>query len=251
MSRILVIEEARIDGNHRFFHETLAAGRILSELTGLPAELAAIGDPNENVFMHFSGPVAATAYAIQHPLLVSYTSDGYTLAFEQLIRKLQPAYVVFPHTYQVRDFAPRLATRFGQVLIGDVTAIEAGPLFTRQLLQGKLQANYRHASDGPCFISIQAGAFRADSASGGTTSISTFEPEIDAAQIRTRPGAPFRAGTQTVDLASAPLIVSVGRGIKEAANLPLVEELAQALGAGACRLLVPSATTAGCQWNGR
>jgi electron transfer flavoprotein alpha subunit len=236
MSRILVIEEARIDGNRRFFQETLAASRILAELTGLPLEAAAIGEPSKDVFLKVSGRAPSAAHTIQHPLLTSYTSDGYTLAFEQLIRKLEPAYVVFPHTYQVRDFVPRLATRFGQVLIGDVTAIEAGPLFTRQLLQGKLQASYRHASDGPCFISIQAGAFRAespgqDSSLGGTTNISHFEPEIDAAQIRTKPGAPFRASAQTVDLGSAPLIVSVGRGIKEAANLPLVEELAQALGA--------------------
>ena len=231
MSKILVIEEARIDGNHRFFHETLAAGRVLAELTGLPLEAAAIGDASKTVFTEIAGPPPQTAHAIQHPLLETYTSDGYVLAFEQLIRELQPAYVVFPHTYQVRDFAPRLAARFGQVLIGDVTSIEAGPAFGRQLFQGKLHGTYRHAGSGPCFLSIQAGAFRADAASGGTTTIQTFTPQIEPAQIRTRPGAPFRATAQTVDLASAPLIVSVGRGIKDAENLPLVEELATALGA--------------------
>jgi electron transfer flavoprotein alpha subunit len=61
--------------------------------------------------------------------------------------------------------------------------------------------------------------------------VSTFAPTIYAAQIRTKPGEPFRGSAQTVDLASAPMIVSVGRGIKEADNLPLVQELADALGA--------------------
>ena len=133
MSRILVVQEARKDGKAGFFQETLAAGRILAGLTGLPMEAAGIGDPNANIFLKVSGPPPAKSHAIIHPLLETYTADGFLLAFEQLIRQLEPAYVVFPHTYQVRDFVPRLATRFGQVLIGDVTAIEAGPVFVRQL----------------------------------------------------------------------------------------------------------------------
>jgi electron transfer flavoprotein alpha subunit len=139
--------------------------------------------------------------------------------------------VVFPHTYQVRDFAPALAARMGQVLISDVVSISEGPTFTRQLLQGRLAGAYRHPGGGPCFVSVQAGAFRAGETGSGKAEVSTFAPTIYAAQIRTKPGEPFRGSAQTVDLASAPMIVSVGRGIKEADNLPLVQELADALGA--------------------
>ena len=64
--------------------------------------------------------------------------------------------------YQVRDYAPALACRMGQVLIGDVVGIEDGPVFTRQLMQGRLNGSYRHSGNGPCFVSVQAGAFRAD-----------------------------------------------------------------------------------------
>lgn len=232
MSGILVVQEARKDGNQRLFQETLAAGRILAGLTGLAVEGAAIGDPNKNVFLEVAGPPPAAAYAMQHPLLETYTADGYVLAFEQLIRKLQPAYVVFPHSYQVRDFVPRLAARFGQLLISDVTAIEEGPSFVRQLFQGKINAAYRPAGNGPCFVSIQAGAFKNENPpSGGTMKIESFAPAIDPAQIRTRPSEPFRSAAQAVDLGSAQRIVSVGRGIKEADNLPLVQELATALGA--------------------
>jgi electron transfer flavoprotein alpha subunit len=139
--------------------------------------------------------------------------------------------VVFPHTYQVRDFAPALAARLGQVLISDVVAIGDGPVFTRQLMQGRLIGNYRHQGNGPCFVSVQAGAFRADAVQAGTAEIVNFEPQIDSAQIRTKPGEPFRGSAQTVDLGSAPLIVAVGRGIKEAENLSLVQDLASSLGA--------------------
>jgi electron transfer flavoprotein alpha subunit len=228
MSGVLVVQEA---GRNRISFEALAAGRLLADVTGLSLETAAVGDPNADIFIETSGLPPATAYAVQHPLLQNYTSDGYVLAFEQLIRKLQPSYVVFPHTYQVRDFVPRLAARFGQVLIGDVMAIKTGPVFDRQLFQGKMNATYRHQGDGPCFVSVQAGAFRQDPPTAGKFTIYHFVPEISANEIRTRPSQPFRASSQTVDLASAQLIVSVGRGIKDAENIPLVQELATALGA--------------------
>jgi len=228
MSGILVVQEA---GRNRISLEALAAGRSLAKLTGLPLETAAIGDSNANIFIQTAGEPPAMAYAIQHPALAHYTADGYVLAFEQLIRKLKPSYVVFPHTYQSRDYVPRLATRLGQVLISDVVSINEGPTFTRQLMQGRLNGIYRHTGDGPCLVSVQAGAFRVDLTQPGQTTILPFEPEIEPAQIRTTPGAPFRGSSQTVDLGTAPLIVSVGRGIKEAENLPIVQDLATALGA--------------------
>jgi electron transfer flavoprotein alpha subunit len=179
--------------------------------------------------------VAAKALAIvvciEHPLLAAYTADGFTLALQQFIEKESPAYGVFPHTYQVRDYAPKLAARLGQTLIGDVTAIADGPVFTRQLLQGRLNGSYRHSGNGPCFVSVQAGAFRADEAQSGTAQITVFTPTIEPAQIRTKPSERFRGAAQTVDLGAAQRIVGVGRGIKDAANLPLVQELATALGA--------------------
>jgi electron transfer flavoprotein alpha subunit len=98
-------------------------------------------------------------------------------------------------------------------------------------MQGRLNGNYRHTGNGPCFVSVQAGAFPADLPAAGAATIATFTPTIDATQIRTRPGEPFRAAAQAVDLASAQLIVGVGRGIKAQENIPLVQELATALGA--------------------
>ncbi|MGA3082440.1 MAG: electron transfer flavoprotein subunit alpha/FixB family protein, partial [Terracidiphilus sp.] len=136
-----------------------------------------------------------------------------------------------------------LAARLGQVLIGDVTAIGEGPVFTRQLMQGRLNGFYRHTGGGPCFLSVQAGAFRAEAMERGAAEVSVFRPAIEAAQIRTRPSERFRGAAQSVDLGSAQRIVSVGRGIKDAASLPLVQELATALDAelGASRPICDNA----------
>ena len=236
MSSVLVFLEIKQREINRISWEAVAAGHALGTALGLPVDLALAASPGNPLFEHIHGKAPRAVYAIDDPLLHAYTADGFTAAYAQLIEQVKPAYVVFPHTYQVRDFAPRLATRFGQVLISDVTGIETPdaetpPTFVRQLLQGKLNAGYRHRGTGPCFLSVQAGAFRADAPEKGETTLTPFHPKLEASEIRVQPGEPFRASAQTVDLGSAQILVSVGRGIKEEANLPIVQDLAAALGA--------------------
>jgi len=231
MSNVLVVVEQRDGALARISWEAIAAAKFLGAKLGLPVNAAVMGAETSAAATVIAAKAVAKVTRIEHALLAQYTADGYSRALEQFVQAEKPAYVVFPHTYQVRDFAPALAARLGEVLISDVVAIGDGPVFTRQLLQGRLQGSYRHTGSGACFVSVQAGAFRGDALEGGAAEIATFAPQLEAAQIRTRPEAPFRGSEQTVDLGSAPLIVSVGRGIKEAENLPLVEELAKALGA--------------------
>jgi electron transfer flavoprotein alpha subunit len=231
MSGILVVIEERDGHVSRASWEAVAAGQKLAALTGLAENTAVLGVQTEQLAAEVAVKALAKVVRIEHPLLTAYTADGFTLALQQLIETESPAYVVFPHTYQVRDYAPKLATRLGQTLIGDVTAIADGPIFTRQLMQGRLNGSYRPSGNGPCFVSVQAGAFRADEVQPGTAAVTAFTPSIGPAQIRTRPSDRFRGAAQTVDLGAAQMIVGVGRGIKDAANLPLVQELATALGA--------------------
>ena len=233
MSSVYVVLEERDGRVSRASWEALAAGGKLAAQSGASVTAVVMGDDIEALAAEFMPPCVGKVIRIDHPSLARYTSDAYTAALQQLIGRDKPSLVTFPHTYQVRDFAPALAARLNEVLISDVVAISDGPVFTRQLLQGRLAGNYRHQGNGPCLISVQAGAFRAEEApvDPPRPEIVSFEPKIDPATIRTKPGEPFRGTAQTVDLGSAPLIVSVGRGIKEADNLPVVQELATALGA--------------------
>ncbi len=231
MSGVLVIMEQRGGAWNRMSFEALAAGQQLAAKLGTECSAAVIGKSIDPLGSELATKRLAKVYSIQHDLLGVYTADGYVAALEQLIKHTDPAYVLFPHTYQVRDFAPALATRFKQVLISDVIAIHDGPVFVRQLLQGKLNADYRHTATGPCFVSVQAGTFRSDAVEEGSANVETFAPQLDPAQIRNKPGEPFRESAQTVDLTAAPVIVSVGRGIGEQDNLGIIEELAAALGA--------------------
>ena len=231
MSGVYVIIEDRGGRIGRISWEAVAAANVLAAQSGAKATAIVIGAQTEALAKETATKGVAKVVRIEHALMNQYTADGFTHALEQFVRAESPDYLVFPHTYQVRDYVPALAARLGRVLIGDVTAIADGPVFTRQLMQGRLSGNYKSADSSPCFISVQSAAFRADAADSAPAEITTFLPNLEATQIRTKPSEPFRGTAQTVDLGSAQLIVSVGRGIKEANNLPLMLDLAAALGA--------------------
>jgi electron transfer flavoprotein alpha subunit len=234
MSGILVVMEQQGGAWNRISWETLAAGQQLAAEMGSPLSAAVVGQGVAALAGELGAKKVDRVRVVSHQLLGAYTADGYTAALEQLIRKSAPATVLFPHTYQVRDFAPKLATRFGRVLVSDAIGfrVEAGsPIFVRQLFQGKLNADVKSEGAGPHFASIQAGAFRADRIEEGSAPVEYFVPELKPDYIRAKPSDPFRESARAVDLTAAELIVAVGRGIKEKENITLVEELAKALGA--------------------
>lgn len=229
---VLAIMEQRAGAWNRMSFETLAAAQQLASQLGTTASAAVPGEGSGALANELANKKLDRVYAMEHPLLDPYTADGYTAALEQLIRRVQPGFVLFPHSYQVRDYAPKLATRFDQALIGDAIGIrnDNGPVFVRQLFQGKLQADVRAGGPAPWFVSIQAGAFRADRFEEGEATIDCFAPRLDASEIRQRPEERFRESSGTVDLTAADIIVAVGRGIKEKDNIGIVGNLAAALG---------------------
>jgi electron transfer flavoprotein alpha subunit len=230
---VLVILEHNGGKWNRMSFEALAAGQKIAQAAGGTAAAAVLGADIEALTKEASGFAVEKVYALNHALLADYTPDGYTAALQQLIDAAKPEAVVFPHTYQARDYAPKLATRFGKALISDVVDIKTGggpAIFLRQLFQGKLSAEVQ-AVGKPQFVSVQAGAFRAAGPAGSSAPVEPFAVQLNADQIRSKPEAPFREAQRSVDLSAAELIVAVGRGIKEKENLPVVEALAQALGA--------------------
>jgi len=231
---ILAILEQRGGAWHRMSWETLAAAQQLGAELQQPVSAAVAGDNLAAPAGELAGKKLERVHAVEHALLKDYTPDGYSAALRQLIAAVKPRVVLFPHTYQVRDFAPKLATALERVLVSDVVGhrVESGELvLVRQLFQGKINVDVRFAGEPPCFASVQAGAYRADKVETGSATIEKFTPEISAAVIRTKPLEWFRESQRAVDLTAAEIIVSVGRGIKEAENIPIVQQLADALGA--------------------
>jgi len=235
MPNILIVAEQRAGKLNRASWETIAAAQQLASGGSITVVLPGAGN-----LAAVAGELAAAqvkeVVTVESAALEPYTPDGYTAALQQAIAQLAPDYVILPHTYQTRDFAPKLAARMDRALVTDVTAIKASggtAAFVRPMFQGKLTADVVPQGPMPHFVTCQIGAFRADQAARGAAAapIRALDVKIDPTAIREKPEAPFQEAKQAVDLSQAERIVAVGRGIKSQDNLPVAQKLADALGA--------------------
>jgi len=232
---ILLITEQREGKWNKTSFETLAAAQQIANETKGRLIAAAIGKGVAALAGELAEKKLDEVLLVEHDLLAAYTPDGYTLALRQAVAQAKPDLVLLPHTYQVRDFAPKLAASLGKGMIGDCIAYrhENGRLiFVRQMFQGKTVADVVFEGAPPWFATFQAGAFRADLVAQGASKapVSPVHIELKAEQIRTKPLEIFREAKQAVDLTQAPILVSVGRGIKAPENIPMAEKLARLLG---------------------
>jgi electron transfer flavoprotein alpha subunit len=232
---ILVVVEQREGKLNRVSWETLAAGQALAADTGWALEAAVVGGGVANFVGEVAGKKVAKVYAIESAKLEPYTPDAFSAALKQFIESKQPKLVLMPHTYQVRDFVPQLATAMGRTAISDCIGYKkdgAKLLFTRQMFQGKLAADVSFACDGPWFVTFQNGAFRGDKVEAGASPapVETVSANIPDGVVRNKPQEVFKEAKQAVDLTQAEIIVSIGRGIKEQKNIELAKQLAEVLG---------------------
>jgi electron transfer flavoprotein alpha subunit len=232
---ILVIVEQREGKLNRVSLETLTAGQALAAETGWPLEAAVVGAGISSIAAEVAGKKLAKVYAIENAKLEPYTPDAFVAALKQFISTKKPKLVLMPHTYQVRDFVPKLATALGTSAISDVIGYKKEGdtlLFTRQMFQGKFAADVRFTGEGPWFVTFQNGAYRGDKVESGASAapIEAVQVEIADGVIRNKPQEVFKEAKQAVDLTQAEIIVAVGRGIKEQKNIEIAKQLAEAMG---------------------
>jgi electron transfer flavoprotein alpha subunit len=225
--------------------ETIAAAQHLANLLGEGAQVEAIvlGTHLDAAAQDLSRAAVARVLAIEHPALEPPTPGALVGALAAAWEKEKPDYLIFPHTYQTVDYAPRLAQRIGAALVPEVIGIEkdGGSLvWRRPIMGGKLQARVRIKGEGTAVVSLQAGAFTADSAVKGQSTVERF----DVSGLTLTPDREIlehvQAASDKIDLTKADIIVAVGRGIGGPEKLGPIEELARALGAeiGASRPVI-------------
>ncbi|MFB3922290.1 MAG: electron transfer flavoprotein subunit alpha/FixB family protein [Terriglobia bacterium] len=244
---ILVFAEHQSGKLTRPAWEALAAGQQLAQDTGKPLAAVLLGQGIGGLASELAAVELQTVLTVDAAALDNYTADGYALALSEVVRQRSPQFVVFSHTYQVRDFAPKLAAKLERALISDCLGYRKENdrlFFVRQVFQGKFCADVEFVGEGPHLVSFQAAAFREDSVRRGAASapVISVPVSLSADVIRSRPGERFREAKQAVDLTQAEVIVAVGRGIKAPENLEMVKKLAEALGAeiGASRPICDS-----------
>jgi electron transfer flavoprotein alpha subunit len=228
---ILVVAEQREGALNRASWEAIAAAQQLGD----SVKVVVAGSGVAAAAKELAAADVAEVIALEDAALAMYTPDGFVAALEALVSAEQPALVVFAHTYQTRDFAPKLAARLDRAIIVDVVGVKgegSERLYVRPVFQGKLSADVRAKGPAPHFISFQIGAYRADAVKKGSGApVREVAAALDASQIRQKPEAPFKEAKQAVDLSQAERIVAIGRGIKGQEHLAVAEALAKALGA--------------------
>ncbi len=229
---VLVVAEQRGGKLNRATWEAVAAAQSLADAV----HVVVLGGAADAAASELAAADVAEVIIVDAPGVTDYTADGYVTALAALLAQQSPSLVLFPHTYQTRDFVPALAVRLGRALVTDVTAIkntDGRTGYTHPVFQGKLSADVEASGSTPHLVTLQIGAFRGDAAKRGASAapVKTIAVPVDAGSIRQKPEAPFQEARQAVDLSQAERIVSVGRGIKGQEHLKIAEELAKALGA--------------------
>ncbi len=232
---ILVVVEQREGKLNRVSFETLKGAQSIAAETNWTLEAAVVGAGVGEIANEVAKAKVAKVYAVENAACAHYTPDAYAAVLKKFIGDKNPKLVLMPHTYQVRDFAPKLTTSLNRTLISDATGYRKDGeklIFVRQMFQGKFAADVSFAGESPYFATFQTGAFRGDQMEMGSAAAPVETVNVDAvATIRNKPMEIFKEAKQAVDLTQAEIIVSVGRGIKEQKNLEMVKQLAEAMGA--------------------
>jgi len=212
--------------------EAVTAAQAIGKELGLPVTAVILCDKECPIAQDIAGYNIENVIVAKNEKLSVYTPDGYTDAWTEVIKAKNPQYVVMSHTYQVRDFAPKVAARLGREVVGDCIRyrVENSKLvLSRRMFLGKLDADVTIGGDAPYFVTFQSGAFRGDNAEKGNAQVETMD--VNVGDIRMTPEEPFQEAKAWVDLTKSEIIVAVGRGIKSQENIAVAQQLADALGA--------------------
>lgn len=212
--------------------EAVTAAQSIGKDLGLKVSAVIPCDKECALAQEIAGYDLEKVIVAKNDKLNTYTPDAYADAWTEIINKENPQYVVMSHTYQVRDFAPKVATRLGKEVVGDCIRYKAegGKLIlTRRIFLGKLDADVTIGGDAPYFVTFQSGAFRGDNAAKGSATVETVD--VNVSDIRMEAEEPFQEAKASVDLTKSGVIVAVGRGIKSQENIAVAQQLADILGA--------------------
>ena len=230
---ILIVIEENNGKVHRMGLESITAAQTMAKGRGFSIAALVMGSNADELATQVSNYDIGEVLKLQHDLLSSYSSDGYAEAVKQVVEKESPKYVFFGHTYQVRDYVPKISAKLMKPFLVDnvlMNSDEEETVFTKQMFNAKLYSDMIAMDEGPLLISFQSAAYSSDNAAEGSASIRDVNINLDSSMIKTQSEDPFQEESGGVDLTSAEIIVSVGRGIGKEENIPMAKDLAKAIG---------------------
>ncbi len=228
-------------------YELLGEGSQLAKELG--TDLSAVlcgGEEIEEEAAHLFAYGADKVYLLHHDELKDYKSLPYTRAVAEVLVKYKPEVFLLGATTMGRDLAARLAIRIGAGLTADCTGLSIDPekkilQQTRPAFGGNIMATIISPNNRPQMATVRPKVFRkADKQDGRKGELIKFQAAINPEDLVVKLLEVIKDESIKVNLAEAEIIVSGGRGIGEAKNFKLIEDLAKALGGavGASRATV-------------
>jgi len=234
MMNILVVLENKNGSIHRMSLEAISGAQQIGKECGLSVGLLAMGENASALAAEAFQYSVEEVLTVENEFLNTYTADGYSAAVTQVISAENPQYVFFGHTYQIRDYVPRISAKLKRPFLNDVVSFTADggqPTFYKQAFNSKLVSELQTSGDGPVLVSFQSAAFSSENIQNGSAAVRSVNIDLDASEIKTTSEEPFQEEAGGVDLSTAELIVSIGRGIGKEEHIPLAQELAKVIGA--------------------
>ena len=230
---ILIVIEDNNGKVHRMGLESITAAQTMAKDRGFSIAALVMGSNADELATQVSNYDIGEVLKLEHDLLSSYSSDGYAEAVKQVVEKESPKYVFFGHTYQVRDYVPKISAKLMKPFLVDNVLMNSDgddTFFTKQMFNAKLYSDMIAMDEGPLLISFQSAAYSSDNAASGSASVRDVNINLESSMIKTQSEDPFQEESGGVDLTSAEIIVSVGRGIGKEENVPMAKDLAKAIG---------------------
>ena len=221
---ILVVLEDNRGSLHRMSKEAIAGAQKM----GGSISALAIGSNADAMAGELSGVDITEVITINHDLVSSYNADGYSEVVKQVIESESPKTIVAGHSYQTRDFMPRVSAKLDIPFIPDIISMDDG--IVKQVLNAKLNALVTTSAD-QVILSFQSATFSEEAMVTGSCLTRSIEVNLDSSIVRSEAEDPFQEDAGDVDLESAELIVSIGRGIEKEENISMAFDLAKVLGA--------------------
>ena len=221
----LVIIEHKNDKIHRMSIEAIVGAQ---KIGGQIAALV-IGRDHEDVASSLLNYEIEKTVVVDHDLVPAYNADGYKEIIKQVFDSVDPKFIIAGHTYQSRDFMPRVSAALDIPLIADLIEVEHNK-YVKQVMNSKLNASIISNED-KAILTFQSASFSEEDIIKGSNPLEKFEVNLDISSIKSKAEDPFQESSSEVDLESADFIVSVGRGIEKKENKSIAFDLAQVLGA--------------------
>ena len=231
---ILVVLENQRGNIHPFSIEAVAAGQRFANELNCNLGIVCMGEKVDELKSQAQNFKSSQLIIAKNPMIDMYSADGYSKVLSNIINELSPKYVLMGHSYMVRDFLPRVSAKLNIPFGSDIISVDfnnGSPLYSKQVFNAKLATSIELSSD-QALLSFQSAAFSSDDIENGSPETEIeFDVQISDQDIRSESEPEFQESSSGVDLTAAELIVSVGRGIESEDNLPLMQSLADSMGA--------------------